>query len=145
MDGVCKPISEYLAMKRQSAPDKPPLCYHTATYNADDNMWTLQQVIGTFSRLFFLDLHAQFFSNSQLQPPGPCLNAPAKNQGGQGSLLSCHGWAKGYPEFMCKSLPCLIMEKFMDRDCVASPRGFAGSSASPASGGEHSLMWVGLK
>ena len=44
MDGVCKPVSEYLTTKRQASPDKPPLCYHTATWEPQSNSWTIQLV-----------------------------------------------------------------------------------------------------
>lgn len=46
MDGVCKPLCDYLGEKRKGAPDKPPLCYHTATFHPEENAWELKQVFG---------------------------------------------------------------------------------------------------
>lgn len=41
MDGVCKPLSDYMAVKRQNAPDKPPLCYHTVSLEPETQTWTV--------------------------------------------------------------------------------------------------------
>ena len=55
MDGVCKSLGEFLTEKRQSTPDKPPLCYYAATFSPDDNTWTLKKVSGRmFCNIFFL-------------------------------------------------------------------------------------------
>lgn len=43
MDGVCKPLADYLNGKRQSAPDKPPLCYHGASYDTESHTWKVKQ------------------------------------------------------------------------------------------------------
>ena len=45
----------FLTEKRQSTPDKPPLCYYAATFSPDDNTWTLKKVSGRmFCNIFFL-------------------------------------------------------------------------------------------
>lgn len=72
MDGVCKPVSEYLTSKRQASPDKPPLCYHTATWEPQSNSWTFQLVTWIELEHFYFQTICHFFCNHGSPNLSPC-------------------------------------------------------------------------